>query len=288
VVDAEHTGGGKPMATSLGFYIFQASDNQFHRIASEYIGLGTKVSPKGNLFAAVAMKSSTQRFNIDSAKLMIFDSTGKLFRATEVNPGVLCWSPDGKSILYSTHGHDKEMSEGGRSLGVFVLNIANGSIHKIFGEAMGAIWAQFDDCIYVQNMDGRVLRSKRDYSRFVPTSHRSLKFSPSGRYYLGSDGDSQFLLYRTSDDADITVNSVAAIKTYLGPSARLDDGSVEWLSGDSLTFLDTKGKITYVFDCSRSKVVSGFQGKLVAFDKSGSRAVIQKDGKSSLQPLNEK
>ncbi len=169
-----------------------------------------RASPSGGLLAVEEFLSGEDRPG--KRRVHLVEDPGGAVRWTIPDVVEFVWSPDGQSIAYTTGTY--EGLERPASTGVWTLSIPSGTAQRVNVDGDYLFWARFDRALYIRDWRAQdrttvVLRYDPVSGTLTETSHRSIYFSSSGRYYhnFGAVYQGPFDVIVTADDRSLKARS---------------------------------------------------------------------------------
>lgn len=207
------------------------------------------------------------------SRLIVLDLDGRVVTRVE-DVFQYSWSPTGDKIAYITGGY-AERGPGFNSTGVWILDLATMRSSKILEGGEDLEWAIWDNNIYIDVSigGGPVLGYSPAGGQSFITSHKGIRFSPDGLYYIrnGGDGEIGGEVFETRTDRQI---ELAPIERRNEPSRAV---AVDWV-GASTVALRTGGSMESRFlqDLKTGERVS-VNGYALAMPRR-SRAIVFQNG----------
>jgi hypothetical protein len=182
-----------------------------------------KVAPARDLLAVlerVVEYSATQALVREGSTLVIRSATGEAVLDRIASVRSFAWSPDSRHLAYVT-GTFRGQYANYSDTQAWIWDAQDRTRSRISEGGYYVSWPLFDRKVYVWQFDAKrgvpwdVIRYDPETGRRESTSHKSIYFSSTGRYYYHPGGSLREEVFSRANDAALTETS-SALKSLWG------------------------------------------------------------------------
>lgn len=268
------------MGESKEFY--RAQGRVFDFSASPTKGLVAVADQVMNASSEEPASSSHHRDVSENVVLRILTSTGDVM--DEIPRGrSFAWSPEGHQLAYVV-GDYVDLYAPLANQAAWIWD-SNTRARTLIAHDVGHLaWAKFDGNLYLwkTRFGGAtdVLRYNTGSSRLEPTSHRSIYFSPSGRYYYHPGGGLGLRenVYRTSDDEPLKPSKVLSSLSGFRPRGWAPDADLLLMpAGRRVASLGRSKSAVLIFDPEHDTATEVRVSELLGWGRTSSELLVRTD-----------